>query len=108
MSVVVSYPVTVVRYQVSIGRDSAILALDGVEGPASASTPDEKSLRRVGKITFEALPSEEQDFISRGGYLYMWRPLTMLAGILELLRHVKPCFLNENGTLSTSWEPVDE
>jgi hypothetical protein len=38
----------------------------------------------------------------------MQRPLTMLAGVLDLLRHEKPLFLHKDGTLSSSQEPVGE
>lgn len=109
MSVIVSYPVTVERYQVEVAKESATIVLDGIEGPASSASPNEKNLRRVGSITFSGLePTSEADFITRGGFLHMQRPLTMLSGILALLQHERPLFLDANGNFSTTREPIGE
>jgi hypothetical protein len=108
MNVVVSYPVRVVKFQVYIAKDSATIGLEGVEGRALTSTPDEKNLRRVGEFAYLDLMSEVEDFTTRGGFLYMRRPLTVPAGTLKLLQHVKPIFLHQDGTLSTTLDPYVE
>lgn len=106
MSVVVSYPVEIRKYQVSIGRSRAEIQLEGVEAPEAGSDGE---LRRVGNITFgDPDANGDEDFITRGGFLKMDRPLEMLAGILDLLRHEKPIFLNDDGTLTTLLEPAGE
>ncbi len=112
MSVVVTYPVEIRKYQVSIGRSRAEIQLEGVEGPEAGA---DREVRRVGNITFGKFstfsgtePIGDEDFITRGGFLKMDRPLEMFAGILDLLRHEKPVFLNDDGTLTTSLEPAGE
>lgn len=106
MSVVVTYPVEIRKYQVSISRSGAEIALEGVEGSKGGSQGE---LRRVGNIAFGDLdPIGDKDFITRGGFLRMDRPLEMLSGILDLLRHEKPVFLQDDGTLTTSLEPAGE
>lgn len=106
MSVVVTYPVEIRNYQVSIGRSRAEIQLEGVEGPEAGA---DREVRRVGTITFgDPDPIGDEDFIARGGFLKMDRPLEMFAGILDLLRHEKPVFLNDDGTLTTSLEPAGE
>lgn len=102
-SVMVTYPVEVKRYQVSARRGIADISLEGIE----ESKKD--GLRRVGQMTFgDPNPIGDKDFITRGGFLRMDRPLEMFAGILELLRNEKPLYLHGDGTLSTSLEPVGE
>jgi hypothetical protein len=109
MSVVVAYPVEVKRYQVSVDRNRAEIVLEGVEGPGQGSGNSSANIRRVGRITFgDPKPISDKDFITRGGFLQMDRPLAMFSGILDLLRNDKPLFLHENGALSTSLEPVGE
>lgn len=98
MPTVVDYPVEITHYKVFVRRTTAVITLQGtvlqgVEGP-------------VGRITFG--DPNPRDFINRGGFLEMSRPLTMLSGILDLLRNEKPLFLGGDGTLSTSTEPAGE
>lgn len=102
-STMVEYPVQIKSYQVTIRRDQANIRLEGVE--EGASEP-----RRVGNITFgDPDPiGKDKDFITRGGFLQMDRPLEMLPAILDLLRHESPLFLQDDGTLSTSAEPAGE
>lgn len=70
---------------------------------------DSSELRTVGRITFsDPNPISDKDFITRDGILRMDRPLSMLSGVLNLLQHEKLLFLHEDGTLSTSLEPVGE
>lgn len=103
MSVVVAYPVEVKRYQVSVKRNIAEIALEGFEGPVQGSGDSNADIRRVGTITFgNPNPIGDQDFITRGGFLQMDRPLAMFSGILDLLRNEKSLFLQEDGSLSTS------
>lgn len=102
MSVQVQYPVQVKSYQVTIRRNQANIQLEGIE--EGSSEP-----RRAGNITFgDAHPTRDEDFMGRGGFLSMDRPLEMLPAILGLLRHESPLFLQEDGTLSTSPERVGE
>ena len=108
MSIKVTYPVKVRSYQVSADRDRVEIELEGVE--QLLGTGDfNADLRRVGRVTF-ADPDRirDKDFIDRGGFLQMDRPLVMFSGILDLLRNEKPLFLHGDGTLSTSSEPVGE
>ena len=107
MSVV--YPVEIKQYRVSVGRRKAEVLLQGVEGPVhGASTPSD-NLRHVGRITFgDPKPISDNDFVNRGGILQMDRSLAMFSAILDLLRNENPLFLNGDGTLSTSLEPVGE
>jgi hypothetical protein len=100
MSVVVSYPVEVKEYAVSVSRDRAAIVLRGVE-------TDGGDLRIVGRIEFgDPDPVGDKDFITRGGFLRMDRPMVMLPGILDLLRNEKSLFLQDDGTLSSTAEPV--
>jgi hypothetical protein len=109
MSVVVAYPVEVKQYRVSVNRNRAVIALEGVEGLVLESANSSANIRHVGDITFgDPDPHSDQDFITRGGWLHMDRSLAMFSGILDLLRNEKPLFLHEDGTLSTSLEPVGE
>ena len=96
-STMVEYPVQIKSYQVTIRRDQANIQLMGVE--EGASEP-----RRVGNVTFgDPTPvNKDADFIARGGFLHMDRPMEMLPAILDLLRHEKKLVLQEDGTLSTS------
>ena len=106
MSVVVSYPVEIRKYQVSIGRSRAEIQLEGVEAPETGS---DRELRRVGNIVFgDPDANRDEDFITRGGFLKMDRPMEMFSGILDLLRHEKPVYLNDDGTLTTLLEPAGE
>jgi hypothetical protein len=52
-------------------------------------------------------PNSDKDFITRGGILQMDRPLTMLSGVLDLLRNETPLFLGGDGKLSTRLEDSD-
>jgi hypothetical protein len=84
MSIVVAYPVEVKRYQVSVKRDRAEIALAGVEGPVQGSGNSSANIRRVGRITFgHPNPIGDKDFINRGGFLQMDRPLAMFSGVLS-------------------------
>lgn len=106
MSVVVAYPVEIRKYQVSIGRSRAEIQLEGVEAPEAGS---DREVRRVGNIVFgDPDANGDEDFITRGGFLKMDRPMEMFSGILDLLRHEKPVFLNDDGTLTTLLEPAGE
>lgn len=106
MSVVVAYPVEVKSYTVWINRNTASIELEGIEMGEEESAPAGKS-RRVGRIEFgDPNPASDRDFITRGGFLRMDRPLVMLASILALLQNEKPLFLRDDGTLSTTSEPV--
>ena len=109
MSVQVFYPVEVKHYKVSVKRNRADIALEGVEGPVQGSGGSNPNIRRVGRVTFgDSNPIGDKDFINRGGFLQMDRPMAMLSGMLDLLRNEKPLFLHGDGTLSTSSEPVGE
>jgi len=100
MSVVVSYPVEIKQYQASVQREMAAIFLEGVE---LGETGPSDEVRRVGVIVFgHPHPVSDEDFITRGGFLRMDRPLAMFAGVLALLRHQKPLFLQGDGTLSDS------
>jgi hypothetical protein len=100
-SVVVRYPVEVRRYRVLMNKDRAEIELEGVEA-SEAGAEAEPELRRVGHITFgNPDPIGDKDFITRGGFLQMDRPMEMLAGILYLL-HEAHLFLDGDGTLTTS------
>jgi hypothetical protein len=96
-STLVEYPAQIKSYQVTIARDRADIQLDGVE--QGGSKP-----QRVGHMTFgDPDPiGKDADFITRGGFLQMDRPLEMLSAVLELLRHEKNLVVQEDGTLSTS------
>ena len=93
----VEYPARIKSYQVTIARDRADIHLEGVE--QGGSKP-----QTVGHMTFgDPDPiGKDEDFTTRGGFLQMDRPLEMLAGVLELLRHEKDLILQEDGRLSTS------
>jgi hypothetical protein len=91
MGTVVFYPVQVTGYEVSVGRNSAEIHLEGVEGPFQESGASSGNTRRVGRITFG--DPNPRDFINRGGFLEMGRPLEMFSGILDLLRNETPLFL---------------
>lgn len=104
-STMVEYPVQIKRYEVTIARSQADIRLEGVEGLEQP----QGELRRVGHITFgDPNPIKDEDFIGRGGFLHMDRPLEMLPAILDLLRHESPLFLHEDGTVSTTPEPAGE
>ena len=96
-STLVEYPVRIKSYQVTIARDRADIQLEGVE--EGRSEP-----QRVGHMTFgDPDPiGKDADFITRGGFLQMDRPLEMLPAVLDLLRHEKRLSLREDGTISTS------
>jgi hypothetical protein len=109
MSVIVQYPVEVKQYQVSIGRQAASVRLQGVEVQPLKDHRADEQLRWVGDLTFSSSDQAgERDFITRGGFLNMQRPLAMLSGLLDLLRHEKPLFLHQDGVFSTSPEPAGE
>ena len=103
-STMVEYPVQVKSYKVRISRDRADVHLEGIEGAAGSK------LRPVGDIGFgDPDPiGRDGDFINRGGFLRMDRPLEMLSAILDLLRHEDPVFLQEDGSLTTSLERAGE
>lgn len=105
-STMVEYPVQIKSYQVTIRRDQADIRLEGVEGLEGP----QGELRRVGNMTFgDPNPiGKDADFINRGGFLQMDRPLEMLPAVLDLLRHESPLFLDEKGTISTSLERAGE
>jgi hypothetical protein len=109
-SIEVDYPTEVKQYQISITRDLAKIVLEGIEGvKLPQQRLDSSELRIVGRIVFgDPDPIGNKDFVTRDGVLRMDRPLSMLSGILNLLQHEKPLFLHEDGTLSTSLEPVGE
>ena len=98
-STMVEYPVRIKSYTVTIRRDIANIQLEGTEGLEGRGEP-----RRVGNMTFgDPDPiGKDADFITRGGFLQMDRPLEMLSAVLDLLRHEKHLVLNEDGTISTS------
>jgi len=109
MSVMVSYPVEVKGYRVSVNRDKVEIDLEGIEIPEEGVPGTDTNVRRVGRMAFgDPNPIGDKDFITRGGFLRMDRPLAMFAGVLDLLRYEKPLFLHEDGTLSTSMEPAGE
>ena len=95
-STMVEYPVQIKSYQVTIRRDQANIQLEGVE--EGVSEP-----RRVGNITFgDPDPiGKDKDFITRGGFLQMDRPLEILPAVLDVLRNEKNLVLQEDGTLTT-------
>jgi hypothetical protein len=102
-SVVVTYPVEIKGYRVSVQREQAEILLDGVEGPMPGE--ENPHIRRVGRMTFgNPTPIGEQDFILRGGMLQMDRPLDMFSGILQMLQHEQSLFLRGDGILATSLE----
>lgn len=102
-SVQVQYPVQVKSYQVRISRDRADVHLEGIEEAKGSK------LRPVGNIVFgDPNPVADHDFIARGGFLRMDRPLEMLPAILDLLRHEDPVFLQGDGSLTTSLERAGE
>jgi len=96
-STLVEYPAQIKSYQVQIQREMAHIHLEGVEQGGSKPQP-------VGHMTFgDPDPiGKDADFITRGGFLQMDRPLEMLPAVLDLLRHEKNLVLQEDGTLSTS------
>jgi hypothetical protein len=102
-STLVEYPVQIKSYEVQIRRDTAHIQLEGVE--EGRSEP-----QRVGHMTFgDPNPiGKDADFVTRGGFLQMDRPLEMLPAVLDLLRHESPLFLDADGRLSTSPEPAGE
>jgi hypothetical protein len=103
MSVVVSYPVEIRKFEVSVKREIAEIVLEGVELSEQERSVAGANLRRVGVITFgDPNPVSNADFISRGGFLHMDRPLALFSGVMTLLRTEGPLFLGEDGTLSTS------
>ena len=105
MSVVVSYPVEIKKYEVSVKRDIAEIVLHGIELSEQESGASNPEVRRAGIITFgDPNPLGNVDFFTRGGFLHMDRPLVLFAGILSLLQNEGPLFLGEDGTLSTSAE----
>lgn len=99
-SVMVRYPVEVRRYRVLVSREKAEIELEGIEAAEEGEAAAE--LRRVGRITFgDPTPVGDKDFMGRGGFLQMDRPMEMFAGTLALL-HEEHLFLDGDGTLSTS------
>jgi hypothetical protein len=109
MSVTVAYPVEVKKYQVLVGRQKAEIQLAGVEVPEAKSSTSKPEIKRVGIMHFgDPNPIGDADFITRGGFLRMDRPLEMFTGVLDLLRNEKPLFLREDGVLTTSLELVGE
>ena len=105
MSVVVSYPVEIRKFEVSVKREIAEIILEGIELGEQERSVAGANLRRVGVITFgDPNPVGDADFITRGGFLRMDRPLALFSGIMTLLRNERPLFLREDGTLSTSAE----
>ena len=99
MGVVVAFPVEITSYKVTIGRDAASIELEGLEPGAEAP-------RRVAGISFGQ--REAGEFINRGGFLQIHRPIALFPGTMDLLRNEKPVSLHGNGTLSTSAEPAGE
>jgi len=105
MSVEVSYPVEIKRYEVSVKKTLAEIVLDGVELKGNGSGAASGEIRRVGVMHFDdSHPVGDQDIITRGGFLRMDRFLNLLPGVLALLRDEKRVFLRKDGTLSTSPE----
>jgi len=105
MSVVVSYPVEVKRYQVTVQKRLAEIVLDGVELNGDESGGASGEVRRVGVMHFDdSHPVGDKDIITRGGFLRMDRALDLLPGVLALLRDEKRVFLREDGSLSNSLE----
>lgn len=96
-STLVEYPAQIKSYQVQIRRGTADIHLMGIEQGGSKPQP-------VGHMTFgDPDPiGKDADFITRGGFLQMDRPLEMLPAVLDLLRHEKKLVLQGDGTLSTS------
>jgi hypothetical protein len=73
MSVIVQYPVEVKQYQVSIGKQTALVQLKGVEAQLLKDHHADEKLRRVAHITFgDPSAVNEADFITRGGILNMF------------------------------------
>ena len=84
---------------------------DAAEQNAAAFTADGfyrmgDIVRRSGRHVFAE--GRRKDFINRGGFLQMDRPLEMLPAVLDLLRHESPLFLRADGTLASSSEPAGE
>ena len=105
MSVEVSYPVEIKRYEVSVKRNLAEIVLDGVECSGNGSGAAGGEIRRVGVMHFDdSHPAGDQDIITRGGFLRMDRFLNLLPGVLALLRDEKCVYLRRDGTLSSSLE----
>ena len=96
-STLVEYPARIKSYQVTIARDRADIHLEGIEQGGSKPQP-------VGHMTFgDPDPiRKDKDFITRGGFLQMDRPLEMLPAVLDLLRLEKHLVLDGDGRLSTS------
>jgi len=96
-STLVNYPARIKSYQVTIARDKSEIHLEGIE--EGGSKP-----QTVGRMVFgDPDPiGKDADFITRGGFLLMDRPLELLPAVLELLRHEKNLVLQENGTISTA------
>jgi hypothetical protein len=109
MSVVVVYPAEVKQYLVSVARQSAEIVLRGIDDSPPTTRSGKAKITTVGLIKFgDPNPISDKDFITRGGFLRMDRPMTMFSAIIDILRNEKPLFLHGDGTLSTSFEPVGE
>jgi hypothetical protein len=105
MSVSVGYPVEVKQYRVSFMKTHVVVVLEGIENPAEQTDAGGR-VQAVGRMVFGD-PNSDKDFITRGGILQMDRPLTMLSGVLDLLRNETPLFLGGDGKLSTRLEDSD-
>ena len=103
------YPVEIKEYQVHVKNDAVEILLKGSAQWAQGAGDLGTRTETVASITFrDAEDLRLKDFINRGGFLSMDRPLSMFSGILDLLRGEKPLYLRQNGTISTSLEPVGE
>jgi hypothetical protein len=96
-----SSSVKVSQYEVRIVRDGVKLTLDsneelpGVEGT------------HLAYIDY-APGAEAREFINRGGFLSIDRPLELYLPTIDLLRNENPTFFHADGSFSTSREPAGE
>jgi hypothetical protein len=105
MSTIVTYPVKVTGYHVSVEKRSAEIELEGVDAALPGSESPDTDVKELGWITFSDAGADGRDTFDRVGRLHMSRPLAMFAGVLDMLRNDEPIFLREDGTLSTYLEP---
>jgi hypothetical protein len=103
----VVYPALVTRYQVEIGKEKSTITLEGKESAPGGTGKFAPEVFAIGEIVFGDLtPVGDHDFIARGGALLMEGPISLLSGVLVVLRSGRQVVLSGDGTLSTKSQRV--
>jgi len=103
------FPVEVKTYRAFVRKDSGSIELFGdvpVEG--LGASPGQVIPNHLWAILFFDGQAVKDRWEARGRKLLMHRPQAMFSGILDLLRNDMPVFLDEDGTLRTSFEFTQE